>query len=398
VKVRLLLGVSCALALAACPPDGTQPGGDGCLEPVPDSMRIMAPLTDRGIEGRPLTRTIEAPLSTCAAAATVEVEINAPGNRTIQPDGVSDVFISGRVASVQITFTPDAPGTWRVKALFPGLGSRTVDVVVIPQRDDPPTPIPLPAGVDCAKGPWLFEGVSRVACEQADASIAVFSLAGDGGTTFVPGQQLVVVGNVWWLLTPAGDTLERYEWDAGLSRTHVWPGFTWTPIRGVHTTELAVRASSGFTVRIVDTQGLDTEYRTFGAFNFESGVFFYDHDELDAGFLSSLPNSSNQQWVGIEPNVVWTNEQPKVSPNRRPFMAAAPTAAGFTLDTDFLLPPREPLVRWPVWARTANLAISASDRPQGITLVAWPNRELVRATDDVLIFRSPTSEYSFSPY
>ncbi|MFT3712430.1 MAG: hypothetical protein QM817_32685 [Archangium sp.] len=391
--MRALSLTSLALALCACP-DPQQ--GEGCLDPIPDQRTLRAPLADRAVQGLPVTRTIEAPLTNCGATPKAQVDLAAPGNRVAMPDQISGVSVTGQVVSVSVTFTPDAPGTWRVSALFPGLGSRTVDVEVIRSRTDEPVPLALPAAVNCPKGPWVFE--SHAACEQPDASIAWFPLDG-GAVNVVPGRELAVVQNVWWLLNVAGDTLERYEWDAGLTRTHQWSNVTSTALRGVHTTTSAVRATTGFSVRVVDTDGYDQVVDCCGASSFDTGILFAERDADDAGGLRVLAASFQDEWVGVEPHVVWTHVSEQLSPHARPFQQVMPTASVFFVAPNFLKPPRQPLARWPAWSQADGFDVVATERRNGIEVFAWQGHHtLLRASDDVFLFWLPDGGFATAKY
>lgn len=390
--MRPLLTLALLLSLSACPPDEAS-----CEGPAfDDGGVVLSPLQGYPAIGHTLTRVMTAPVTTCRTEATATIEVYAPGNRR-STGTVGPVSIIGRVARANATFTPDEPGRWSLSVSFSGLGERTVDVDVLPAfREGDATPLVIPPGVSCPRGPWVVSQTAgapdfvRGACEQPDASIALFTLDG-GDVSTVGGMHLAVAEDVAWLLSADGTQLERHAWrDGGLELTDRWNDFVPTRIGGEHSRTRAVRAQSGYIVRVIDlVDAVDSAQRS-SQFDFEDALFSYEADGA-----SNIQADRSQELSGVvalEPRAKWrfNSLTPEVvSLERRPINIVIPGGVPIPLPPGKVRKAAlEPMERAPLWVSSDAGALFLAVDPSGLTTTIWPNLPLVRAGDHFVILQA----------
>ena len=337
------------------------------------------------LEGERVTMRLVAPLTSCPTDdLRANIEVLAPDSSTVEhtftgPTRAADAHVEGN-----LEFTVTAPGLYVVRAVFePSLGVRTTTVNVIGTFSEArATAVPLPTGFACAEVPWPVTG-DTIACERSGAQISL--LSSDAGVTTFDGTDLVVVGDVLWSET-ATRTLERREWsDGGLTVTRSIPGFSATPIRGLHTRTTAIRKrANGDLVGVALPDGGLLE-SFFSSSDFTSGVFFYENDGTARVAGSFSCGDCLNSLVAFDDGVAWQQfgSGSQVNGYKRPITAATPfSTPNFVLQVE----PRpglpiEPMERWPLWVDPANRAtISILIRPKygALEWSAWPRDRVLR--------------------
>lgn len=355
------------------------------------------------VKGEPITVRVFAPLSACVSdPLRVDLELYDASNLPAPIDAQQLQSAAG-VVSVDVTFTPQQPGAWLLRASFePSLGSRTeiINVVAVPDLTRGAA-ITLAYDAVAAQVPvWpLSDGV---AYELPDAAVMLQHL--DGGSLTFPGHDLVVADDVLWTLAPDAARLERRRYvDGGVVLLDTFEGFKRGFVPGQHGPDFALRLTLDDTMALVrPSVGVRVFSPPLSALESPRWFFFdgrtprwatpsgCDGPHIDCVDLADL--------LAVDPARVWRNQpltqppiaegyaQPLEFPLQNPVVLQRPSASAF---------PTHHFERLPLWLESPDAlqrhgALLASTCDGNVSVSLWPRaRVLTVACPALVVSDSP---------
>ncbi|MBL8911545.1 MAG: hypothetical protein JNM17_12700 [Archangium sp.] len=349
------------------------------------------PEPDVSVPGEALSFRLIAPFTTCEGdaldAATIEVE--GPNGEPVVFEATPVVAGADDHVETTVTFSPPGPGAYSVSVNFGAeLGARGDSRTITPFPAADAVPVPLPAGVTCVGRAWPVSA-SSIACESENQRLAV--IEADGGLFTFDGTQLVAVDEVLWSETDAG-VLERREKQNGtFTVTNQWPGFGGPPVRGFHTSTVALRRSpdvTGITLVAVRFGGGRVE-RTFTNSDPQLDVYFLAAGTIQAGTQgAAVCTECIPDVVGLDSQLLW-HQAP--TPFTRTLITgvdrfSATTAVGIVQSqlghyARLGIPALEPQAHWPLFVDVSRngYTVLFDARPDGgIVTSVWPRARVLR--------------------
>lgn len=351
------------------------------------------------VAGEVATMRMFAPLTTCPEdTVRASVEVIGPDNLPVaatitQPQSNPT---ANAVISSEVTFTTALPGTYVVRAIFePSLGVRTATHVAIASNLSRGVQVPL-SGLNCAK-PWPLTAGS-VACEMNDSTVVV--LSADAGQVRYPGTELVVAGDALW--SRRASVLERYVWSdtTGATRTHTFPNFTTTSVRGEHTPRSAIRNLNNGNLAEVSIDGGVWEFQ-WPALQVQQSLMVRDGDELRAFSVGECSAPCVGGVAALEPDLVWRRDLfvfGALSGYVRPystFVANGPprTRVDFPVRTEPL--PAGGFERWPVWIDAEDgSSVLVSSHGSATEWTSWPRGRVIKVGGEFVVLVGPLNSDS----
>lgn len=359
------------------------------------SGRVLGPSFP--VAGDVATLRMFAPLTTCPGddvRSSVEVtgpdNLPVPATLTLPQSSTSNP----EVVSSQVTFTTTLPGTYVVRAIFePSLGVRTATQVVIATNLSRGVQVPL-SGLTCQR-PWPLTA-GTVACELSNATIAV--LSADAGHVNYPGTELVVAGDVLW--SRRGAVLERAVWSdtTGVARTHTFPNFTTTTVRGEHTRHSAIRNLNNGNFVEASIDGGLWEFQ-WPALEAQQSLMVRDGDDLRAFSFGTCGSPCVPGVVAFEPDVLWRRDPftgEAVGGYARPyttFVANGPPRARIDFPVRVEALPAGGFERWPLWIDAEDgSSVLVSTRGSATEWTSWPRARVLNVGAEFAVLTGPGSD------